>query len=287
MKSSTKRVTAPSIYSRKGSKQKISALTAYDYTMAKLLDAAGVDILLVGDSLGTVIQGHDTTLPVTLDEVIYHSRCVTRGVERALVVADLPFMSYQISIEKAVESACRLLKESGVSAVKLEGGEFISKTVKRLVEIDIPVMGHIGLTPQSYHRMGGNKIQGSTNDGVAGSRDQILRDAIALEHAGVFAMVIEGVPAELAADVTSMVSVPTIGIGAGPSCDGQILVTQDMLGMIPDFAPKFVKRYANLSQTIDQAVKSYIDEVSSSNFPGDEHSFVSKGPDLKLAKKVS
>ncbi len=262
-----KRITVPSILQRKGSGEKIAALTAYDYTMAKLLDRAGIDVILVGDSVATVCQGRENTLPVTLEEMIYHCRCVAAGVKRALLVADMPFLSYQPSIEKAVESAGRLLKEGGAAAVKLEGGVYMASTIEKLTNVDIPVMGHVGLTPQSFHRMGGHRQQGRFSDrsgAAAGSRERIIEDALAVESAGAFALVIEGVPGDLAAEITRRLSIPTIGIGAGDECDGQILVTNDMLGMDPDFCPSFVKQYANLAALIEDAVGRYRDDVRSS-----------------------
>ncbi|RMG40561.1 MAG: 3-methyl-2-oxobutanoate hydroxymethyltransferase [Candidatus Dadabacteria bacterium] len=271
---SSRRVTVPSILRRKNSKTKISALTAYDFTVAKLIDRAGIDIILVGDSLGTVIQGHDTTLPVTLDQMTYHCSCVSRGVKRALVVGDLPFLSYQPSVETAIKSAGRLIKEGGVSAVKLEGGINVAAIIEALTSFDIPVMGHVGLTPQSYHRMGGHRKQGKKQDHggtlKAGTRERILEDARAVEKAGAFSLVIEGVPADLALEITETLSIPTIGIGAGPHCDGQILVVNDLLGLDPDFKPSFVKRYAELGLEIDKAVKAYINEISSGEFPLDD-----------------
>lgn len=290
MSENTKRVTVPSVRARKSSSDKIAVLTAYDYTSAVLLDNAGIDIILVGDSLGMVVQGHSTTLPVELEHCIYHTACVARGAKRALVVADMPFLSYQVSPEQAVESAGRLIK-AGASAVKLEGGEPVAETVARLTSFDIPVMGHVGLTPQSIHRMGGNKVQGRSKGDDAGSRERVLRDAMLLDEAGVFSIVIEGVPSDLAAEITEKVSVPTIGIGAGAACDGQVLVMQDMLGMIPNFSPRFVKRYGELGETITQAVGQYIKEVKTGVFPGAEHSFTAlqgqgseKKPPVKLAK---
>jgi 3-methyl-2-oxobutanoate hydroxymethyltransferase len=244
-------------------------VTAYDFTFAKLAEAAGMDILLVGDSLGMVIQGQSSTLPVTLEEVIYHTRCVSRGTSRALVVADMPFLSYQISEERAIEAAGRLLKEGGSAAVKLEGGEAIAKTVRRLVELDIPVMGHIGMTPQSVHRMGGYKVQGKSSslDG-AGSAQQILRDAKALEDAGAFCVVIECVPQDLAATITQELSIPTIGIGAGAQCDGQVLVSYDLLGLQQNsHRPKFLKQYASLGDRAVEALTAYGDEVRRRQFP--------------------
>ncbi|MBX7143423.1 MAG: 3-methyl-2-oxobutanoate hydroxymethyltransferase [Oligoflexia bacterium] len=274
------RVTVPHILCSKTkhsvNTRKLVALTAYDFTSAKIFDAAGVDILLVGDSLGSVVQGLETTLPVTLDEMVYHCRCVSRAARRALVVGDMPFMSYQSSPEKAVESAGRLIKEGGVAAVKLEGGLPMLNTIEKMVQVDIPVMGHVGLTPQSYHRMGGHKVQGRTRaeDGlVAGSRERIIEDALAVERAGAFAVVLEGIPSDLAAEISRMLSIPTIGIGAGADCDGQVLVSADMLGMNQDFSPKFVKRYANLADVMHQAVTTYVDEVRSGAFPTAQHAF--------------
>lgn len=285
----TTRVTVPDILKRKHSASKITALTAYDYTFAHLLDSTGIDIILVGDSLGAVVQGRETTLPVTLDEMIYHCACVSRAAKRALVVGDMPFLSYQVSAERAVESAGRMLKEGGVAAVKLEGGVKIKDTVSRLIDVDIPVMGHVGLTPQSYHRMGGHRVQGREREAEgAGSAERILDDALALENAGVFSLVIEGVPEELAGEITRQVSVPTIGIGAGRHCDGQILVTHDMLGFYPDAKPKFVKMYAEFSGIFRAAVGRYRAEVEGGTFPSEEHTFHSqpsdgkKNPGLKL-----
>lgn len=277
MKVQTTRVTVPSLLERKsnraGQGAKICALTAYDFSMARLIDRAGIDIILIGDSLGTVIQGLETTIPVTLDEVIYHSRCVSRAVERALVVADMPFMTYQTSPEKALEAAGRLLKESGAAAVKLEGGLPMRDTIRRIVDVDIPVMGHVGLTPQSYHRMGGHRQQGRGHSNKdrpdAGSRERIMADARAVEEAGAFAVVLEGIPSDLAAEITAALQIPTIGIGAGPGCDGQILVVHDMLGMDSEFSPSFVKKYADLASVITGAAQQYIEEVQSSAFPAE------------------
>ena len=280
------RITVPFILSQKKSTRKLAALTAYDATFARIIDSAGVDIILVGDSLGCVIQGGETTLPVTLDEMIYHCRCVTRGASRALVVGDLPFMSYQASVEDGVKAAGRLIKEGGVSAVKLEGGLAAAPIISKLAAFDIPVMGHVGLTPQSYHRMGGHKVQGRVHsrDGEAlpaGSWERVLADAKAVEGAGAFAIVLEGIPAELASEITEAVEVPTIGVGAGPACDGQILVSYDLLGLI-EGSPKFVKQYANLARVVEEAVGSYISEVRSSVFPDSAHSF-----GAQAQKKVS
>lgn len=278
------RVTVPFLVSLKG-KRPISALTAYDYSFARILDQAGVDVLLVGDSIGSVIQGGATTLPVTLDEMIYHSKCVVRGAPRALVVGDMPFLSYQVSKEAAVESAGRLIKEGGVGAVKLEGGTAVADAVAQICRYDIPVMAHIGLTPQSYHRMGGYKIQGRKSRGAsafdAGSRERILDDARAVQDAGAFAVVIEGVPAELANEITEMLHIPTIGIGAGAGCDGQILVCYDLLGITAGEPPRFVKRFAEVGDAISGAVKSYVDEVTKRKFPSEAQTFHTPKPSLK------
>lgn len=260
-------VTVPTIYARKATGEKISALTAYDFLTGKLLDEAGVDIVLVGDSLGNIVQGHDTTLPVTLQEMIYHCKCVSRGVKRALVVGDMPFLSYQVSEERAIESAGLMIKEGGVAAVKLEGGLQVASIVRKIVSFDIPVMGHVGLTPQSVHSFGGYKVQGRDN------AQKVIDDACVLDEAGVFSIVIEGVPDEVAAEITSRVKAPTIGIGAGIGCDGQILVTQDMLGMTDRRVPKFVKQFETLRERMTEAVKSYITEVGTQEFPSEEYSY--------------
>ena len=275
------RITVPTVRQWKvaeGKHKPLVMVTAYDYTFAKLAEAAGMDILLVGDSLGMVIQGQSSTLPVTLDDVIYHTRCVSRGASNALVVADMPFLSYQISEERAIESAGRLIKEGGAAAVKLEGGEVVAPTVRRLVALDIPVMGHIGMTPQSIHRMGGFKVQGKSGTSGAGSADQILRDAKALEEAGAFCVVIECVPQDLAATITKELSIPTIGIGAGPDCDGQVLVSYDLLGLqFNDHRPKFLKQFAQLGNAAIEALSTYGEEVRTKAFPsptecyGDSH----------------
>lgn len=265
------RVTIPVIRQWKvadGTHKPLVMVTAYDYTFAKLAEAAGIDILLVGDSLGMVIQGQASTLPVTLDEVIYHTRCVSRGASKALVVADMPFLSYQISEVHAIEAAGRLIKEGGAAAVKLEGGEVIAPTVRRLVDLDIPVMGHIGMTPQSIHRMGGYKVQGRSSSHGAGSPDQILRDAKALEEAGAFCVVIECVPRDLATTITKELSIPTIGIGASSECDGQVLVSYDLLGFqTSEHRPKFLKQFAQLGQAAIEAFATYAGEVRAKTFP--------------------
>jgi 3-methyl-2-oxobutanoate hydroxymethyltransferase len=262
---SARPVTVPDFLEAKRKRTRLTMLTAYDYTMARLLDAAGVDALLVGDSLGMVVQGNDTSLAVTLDEMIYHTRLVARGVRRSLLVTDMPFMSYQVSPQQALENAGRLVKEGAAHAVKLEGGERISQAIATIVAAGIPVMGHVGLTPQSVRRFGGFKVQ----------RDQetILADARAVEAAGAFALVVECVPAALAEKITSSMRIPTIGIGAGAGCDGQVLVTHDMLGLFTDLQPKFVKKFADLGASITEAVSAYCQEVREGSFPGPEHSF--------------
>lgn len=259
------RITVPGIRARKNG-EKIVSVTAYDYLWAQIVDRSGVDIILIGDSAGSVMQGESTTIPVTMDQMIYHSRCVSRAVKHALVVGDMPFLSYQVSVEQAIESAGRFLKEGGVSAVKLEGGKVFQKTVERLVSIDIPVMGHVGLTPQSFHRMGGYKIQGREN------RKAIIDDAKALADAGAFSIVIEGVPDDVAQEITASVSVPTIGIGAGLACDGQIIVLQDVLG-ITEHPAKFVKQFAHLREDAMSALGNFASEVKSGKFPGPEHTY--------------
>jgi 3-methyl-2-oxobutanoate hydroxymethyltransferase len=243
-------------------------LAAYDATMARLLDRAGIDVLLVGDSLGTVILGCDTTLPVTLEAVLHHTRAVRNGTARALVVADMPFLTYQVSAAEALRNAGRLLQEGGATAVKLEGGAAIAKTVERLVAAGIPVMGHVGLTPQSVHQLGGFRSFGKRPE----EAEKVAEDARCLERAGAFAVVLESVPSTLAAAVTAELKIPTIGIGAGPDCDGQVLVSYDVLGLFDTFVPRFVKQYAKLGDTITQAAKEYIADVQGGRFPGPEHS---------------
>ncbi len=267
------KVRVPDLVRMKAEGRKIVALTAYDYPFARIFDDAGVDLLLVGDSLGMVVQGHPTTLPVTLEQMIYHVQIVTRAVRRALVVGDMPFLSYQVSPEQAVHSAGRMIKEGGAEAVKLEGGVTVAQTVRRLVEAEIPVMGHVGLTPQAVHRMGGFKVQGRSERFGARSRQQLLDDALALEDAGAFALVLEGVPASLAAEITSKVYIPTIGIGAGAQCDGQVLVMHDMVGLCEESPPRFAKRYARLWDEISRAAKEYVSDVRLGRFPGPEHAY--------------
>jgi 3-methyl-2-oxobutanoate hydroxymethyltransferase len=266
-------MTVPDFMAAKLHGIKLTVLTAYDYTLARLLDDAGVDGILVGDSLGMVVQGEQHSLRVTLEEMIYHTRLVARGIRHSLLIADLPFMSYQVSPQQALESSGRLVKEGGAHAVKLEGGERSAAAIAAIVRADIPVMGHIGMTPQSVHRMGGFRVQ----------RDaaRLLDDALAVEQAGAFSLVIECVPADLAEQIRVSVKIPTIGIGAGVGCDGQVLVTYDMLGLFNDLHPRFVKQYAQLGSSITQAVEQYCQEVREGQFPGPEHSFkesVVRGP---------
>jgi 3-methyl-2-oxobutanoate hydroxymethyltransferase len=260
-----KQMTAPEFRAAKARGAKLAVVTAYDYTSARLCDEGGVDAILVGDSLGMVIQGHPTSLPVTLEEMIYHTKCVLRGVRRALVVVDLPFMTYQVSVKQAVRNAGRLMKEAGAHAVKMEGGVRMQKAIRACVDAGIPVMGHIGLTPQAVHQLGGFKVQRDA--------ESLLADAAAVEDAGAFAMVVESVPADLGTKITSAVSIPTIGIGAGAGCDGQVLVFHDMLGLFPDFKPKFAKRYADLGTAVKTAVEGYCREVRDGSFPAAEHTF--------------
>ena len=262
------RVTARSLAARKRRGEKIAMLTAYDCAFARIFDGAGIDLLLVGDSLGNVVQGHDTTLPVTLDEVVYHTRLVARACQRAMVIGDMPFGSYQVSSEDAVRSAIRLVKEGGAQAVKLEGGVVAAEAIARIARADIPVMGHVGLTPQSIHRMGGFRVQGRTD----AERARVLADAQAVEEAGAFAVVLEGMPADLATDVTLELSIPTIGIGAGPGCDGQVLVMHDLLGL-SEWTPSFVRRYADLGALAAKAARAFGEDVAGGKFPAEEHCY--------------
>jgi 3-methyl-2-oxobutanoate hydroxymethyltransferase len=262
------RVTVPSLHRRKQRGEPITMLTAYDFTFARIFDSAGIDVLLVGDSLGNVVQGQDTTLPVTLDEAIYHTRLVSRGAARSLVVADLPFGTFQISPEDALRNAVRCVKEGGAHAVKLEGGRSMAATIERIVTAEIPVMGHVGLTPQAVHRMGGHRVQGRTDD----SAQRVIEDAHAVQEAGAFAVVLEGMPADLARAITQELAIPTIGIGAGVHGDGQVLVMHDMLGL-SDWTPSFVKQYAGLGVTVTQAARRFAEEVRERKFPDPEHSY--------------
>jgi 3-methyl-2-oxobutanoate hydroxymethyltransferase len=264
-----KKVTVPELARMKREGRKITMLTAYDATFTRILEEAGVDMILVGDSLGMVIQGGNTTTTVTMDEMVYHARIVSRGVRAAHLVVDLPFMSYQASVEDAVRNAGRLVKEGGAESVKLEGGRERADAVRAIDQAGIPVMAHIGLTPQSIHKLGGFRVQGK----VEGQAMRLLEDAKILEEAGAFALLLEGMPASLATRITQSVSIPTIGIGAGQGCDGQVLVIYDLLGMDNTFNPKFAKRYAQLHEIISGAVRTYIDEVQTGAFPGKENSY--------------
>jgi len=268
------KVTVPELMQRKtlaaGSQnKKITCLTAYDYPTGRLVDEAGVDVVLVGDSLAMVMLGHDSTLPLTLEEALHHTKAVRRGVERALVVADMPYGSYHGDINESLRNAMRFVKEAGAEAVKIEGGERRLELIARLTEAEIPVMGHIGLTPQSLNALGGYRVQGKTPNAA----EQLLRDAKAVEAAGAFAIVVEAIPRELAAEITKAVVIPTIGIGAGPDCDGQVLVLHDMLGLTFQNAPKFARRYANIGEIISRAVREYCADVESGSFPTDAESY--------------
>ncbi|MGB5809110.1 MAG: 3-methyl-2-oxobutanoate hydroxymethyltransferase [Polyangiales bacterium] len=262
-------VTVPALRQMKRKGQRIAMVTAYDATFARLFDQAGIDVLLVGDSLGMVVQGQTSTLPVTVDEVIYHCRAVARGTRRAHIVGDMPFLSWQVSPEEALRNAARFLSEGGAAAVKLEGGVDAAPTIARIVRAGIPVMGHVGLTPQSVHAMGGFRVQGKTERGA----ERVLADALAVADAGAYALVLEGVPTDLAQQITAAVSIPTIGIGAGVHCDGQVLVCYDLLGLTPDLKPKFVKRYAEFFEEGIEAAQRYKDEVRAGTFPTPEYSF--------------
>ncbi|MBL8680385.1 MAG: 3-methyl-2-oxobutanoate hydroxymethyltransferase [Myxococcales bacterium] len=268
----SEKITVPALRARKATRargERIAMVTAYDATFARMMDQAGVDAMLVGDSLGMVIQGQGSTLPVTLDEIIYHSRAVVRGTRRAHVIGDMPFLSYQCALDAALQSAGRLVKEGGVESVKLEGGREIAETIYRMVRMGIPVVGHVGLMPQRVHAMGGFKVQGRNGDDA----ESILEDAIAVSQAGAFMVVVEGVPAELGARITRSIDVPTIGIGAGVDCDGQVLVSYDLLGLNDTMKPKFVKRYEELFARGVEATKAYVSEVRSAAFPAVEHTF--------------
>jgi len=265
----TSRVTTVTLREMKDRGERISMLTAYDYPIARLLDEAGIEVILVGDSLAMVGLGYETTLPVTMEEILHHVRAVSRGVKRALLVADMPFGSFQASVEEGVRNAGRFLKEAGAQAVKLEGGREVADLTRRLTSVGIPVMGHLGLTPQMVHQFGGFKVQGRT----AAAAERLREDALLLEEAGIFALVLEGIPWQVAEVITKELRIPTIGIGAGSSCDGQVLVTNDLLGLFDDFTPKFVKRYANLKETIAAAFTRYRQEVKAGEFPGPEHAF--------------
>lgn len=264
-----RKITVPDVRARKEAGPPLAMVTAYDFTMAALLDEGGVDIVLVGDSVGMVVQGLPNTLPVTVEEICYHGRAVARALRRAHLVGDMPFMSFQSSPKDALKNAGKMMKEGAFEAVKLEGGAEIADHVRRIVSAGIPVMGHVGLTPQSVHAMGGFKVQGKKEE----EADRLVRDARALEDAGCYSLVIEGVPADVAERITESVAIPTIGIGAGPHCDGQVLVCYDFLGMFRGMRPKFVKRYAEIGDAIVEATKQYVQEVRDGEFPTEAHSF--------------
>lgn len=267
--SEIKRVTTETLRKMKFDNEKITMLTAYDFTTAKMVDAGGVDAVLVGDSAANVMAGHETTLPITLDQMIYHTQCVVRGIERALVVADLPFGTYQSNPKKALESSVRMMKEGGAHAVKLEGGEEISKSISKIINAGIPVMGHLGLTPQSIYQFGTYKVR-AKEDAEA---EKLISDAKLLEELGCFALVLEKIPADLAKRVSESITIPTIGIGAGQDCDGQVLVYHDMVGMNKGFSPKFLRRYLDLHAEITGAVSQYVKDVKSSDFPNKNESY--------------
>ncbi len=264
-----KRVTTETLRKMKFDKQKIAMLTAYDFTMAQMVDKGGIDAILVGDSASNVMAGHETTLPITLDQMIYHAQSVVRGVERALIVVDLPFGTYQSDPQRALDSAVRIMKESGAHAVKLEGGQEIEKSIKKIVNAGIPVMGHLGLTPQSIYQFGTYKVRAKEEE----EAEKLLSDAKLLDELGCFALVMEKIPANLAKKVTESISIPTIGIGAGPDVDGQILVLQDMLGMTHEFKPRFLRQYLDLYQEITGAVASYVNDVKDSDFPNEKEQY--------------
>ena len=263
------KTTIQDLLRKKAEGRKITILTAYDYPFAQIVDEAGVDAVLVGDSLGVVVQGHENTLPVTMEEMIYHTKMVARAVKNAFVIGDMPFMSYQASVEDAVRNAGRFLKEGGAAAIKIEGGAEIAEKIRAMTRSDIPVMAHVGLTPQSIHRMGGYKVQGKTKSAAR----KLIEEAKVVEAAGAFSIVLEGIPMALAREITKTLSIPSIGIGAGPYCDGQVLVLHDLLGLFDRFVPKFIKRYANLKKEAVAAVETYIKEVEGGNFPSEDQSF--------------
>lgn len=272
-KPQSRRVTVPSLGRLKRDGQAIAMVTAYDATFARLVDEAGVDVILVGDSLGMVMQGHPHTLEVTLEHMAYHARCVRRAVQRAHLVVDMPFMSYQVSPEQALMSAGRLIQEGGAEAVKLEGGARVVDAVRKIVSAGIPAMGHVGLTPQSVHEFGGFRVQARDEDAA----ERLRQDALALQDAGAYALVLEGIPAPLARQVSESLAIPTIGIGAGVGCDGQVLVMQDLLGLDDRFKPRFVKRYAQLAAVVRDAFSEFARDVRERRFPADEHSFATEG----------
>lgn len=264
-----KKVTTQTLTGMKEQGENISMLTAYDYTMARIIDQAGIDVILIGDSASNVMAGYDTTIPMTMDHMIYHASCVVRGVDRALVIADLPFMSYQVTTTEALNNAGRMMKEAGVHGVKLEGGKPVVKTISKIVEAGIPVMGHIGLTPQSIYNFGTYKVRATETS----EAEQLLEDAKRLEEAGCFSIVLEKIPAMLAKKVSEQCSIPIIGIGAGSHCDGQVLVTHDMLGLNKEFKPRFLRRYADLHTTMTEAVRQYISDIKSGDFPNEDEQY--------------
>ncbi len=263
------KITIDDLQKKKAKKEKITMLTAYDYCFAHILDESGIDAILVGDSVAMVVQGLENTLPVTMDEMVYHVKMVSRAAKRALVIADMPYLSYQVNREDAVRNAGRFIKEAGAQAVKIEGGREVADKIEAMTKAEIPVMAHIGLTPQAIHRMGGYKVQGRTEEAAK----TLMEDAKILQDAGAFSLLLEAIPAGLAAQITKDLTIPTIGIGAGPHCDGQVLVIHDVLGLFERFVPKFVKRYANLKEDALEAIKQYKEEVEKGLFPGKEHSF--------------
>ncbi len=266
----TRRVTTRTIREMKLRREKITMITAYDYTFAKLFDQAGADVLLVGDSLSNVIQGNETTIPVTLEEMIYHARLVVRGArEHAMVICDMPFMSFQVTVEEGFRNAGRIMKETGAGGVKIEGGQRVADLVRRMSEAGIPVMGHLGLTPQSIHQFGSYRTRGITKE----ESDRMKKDAKALQDAGVFALVLEKIPSGLAEEITDSLKVSTIGIGAGPNCDGQVLVMHDMLGLTEEFHPRFVRKYASLAETVRDAVRNYDSDIKNGKFPNERESY--------------
>ncbi|MGH7812686.1 MAG: 3-methyl-2-oxobutanoate hydroxymethyltransferase [Candidatus Binataceae bacterium] len=267
------KVRVPDLRRMKKAGRPIAMITAYDFPFARIFDSCGIDVLLIGDSLAMTVRGEDSTLGVTIDEIIYHTRSVARARKRALVIADMPFLSYQVTPEEAIRNAGRLVKEGGAEAVKLEGGIAMAETVRRIADIDIPVMGHIGLTPQSIHRMGGHRVQGRKAGRAPGCRERLLEDAAALEAAGAFAIVLEGMPPSLGREITQSVRVPTIGIGAGPDCDGQVLVMHDLLGLTESFTPRFAKPFAHLWQEAASAASAYVREVRERSFPAPENCY--------------
>lgn len=263
------KVTTQTLQEMKERGEKISMLTAYDYTMARIIDQAGIDVILIGDSASNVMAGYETTVPMTMDHMIYHASCVVRGTQKALVVADLPFMSYQVTTEEALRNAGRMMKEAGAHAVKLEGGKPVAKTVAKIVEAGIPVMGHLGLTPQSIYKFGTYKVRAKEEE----EAHQLIKDARKLEEAGCFALVLEKIPAKLAKQVNEELSIPTIGIGAGPHCDGQVLVTHDMLGLNKEFKPRFLRRYADMHTDMTESVQQYIADIKSGDFPNENEQY--------------